>query len=579
MPVSGQYATTRRAATGRDAAGARSPEGRLQRTQEFGGNAQTEGAVEAGLRWLALHQSPDGSWNRQYFDRQCPAEDACAGGALDWLDNDLSAGVTGLALLAFLGAGYTDREGPYPQVVAAAVEALLAGQQAHGGFGADERVAGYNDALATFALAEYYALTGERRLVEPLQRAVERLAGSQQELGGWDYRPSPAAGRNDTSITSWAVQALQACTVAGVEVPRETLVKAALHFARMTESSGRVRYSDGGTGYRLNERTLRPVFRYGAGMTACGLTSTQLLGWRSDGPMLLRQRALVLGQLPSTRLARASEASQFHNEYYWYYGTIAMFQCGGEAWSRWNATLRDTLLPLQDRSMAADGTRRHSFGSWPPYGPQWGKWGRIGGRVYTTAICTLTLEIYYRHTPAYLQDELAVSAEDWRAYLRSADERDRRRALECLRELRVEIAEPVLVESLRDRDNEVVLAAAEALTEFDSPLGVEVLADVVTRLPPWERATVERALNVARQLLARPKAEGRLRLVDRERRLATLELSHAYVGMPLHVIREERVVARMRVRQRFTGRAVVVVEIGEVAAGAVPQAGDAVREP
>ena len=37
-------------------------------------------------------------------------------------------------------------------------------------------------------------------------------------------------------------------------------------------------------------------------------------------------------------------------------------------------------------------------GSWDPSGP----WGRYGGRLYSTAISTLTLEVYYRLLPLYL---------------------------------------------------------------------------------------------------------------------------------------------------------------------------------
>ena len=37
-----------------------------------------------------------------------------------------------------------------------------------------------------------------------------------------------------------------------------------------------------------------------------------------------------------------------------------------------------------------DGCAR---GSWDPVGP----WGREGGRVYSTALCTMCLEVYYRY--------------------------------------------------------------------------------------------------------------------------------------------------------------------------------------
>jgi hypothetical protein len=293
--------------------------------EQFGGTPLTEGAVESGLAWLAAHQAEDGTWDRMHFDRRCPRDDRCTGVALQRETDDLTAGVTGLALLAFLGAGYTDRAGPYPEVVRSAVDALLRRQEPHGGFSQGDSMAGYNDALGTLALAEYLALTQDDRVRAPLARAVARIVANQQARGGWDYVRSPTSGRNDTSITAWMVQALHACAAAGVAVPAETLVRAAMHFTQATEPDGRVRYADAGAGYEL-DATLHPVYRYGVGMLAAGLTCEQLLGWRQDGTTPLLQCALLASELPSAARARGRDATGAHNEYYWYYGTLAMFQ-------------------------------------------------------------------------------------------------------------------------------------------------------------------------------------------------------------------------------------------------------------
>ena len=549
---------------------------RRRRVQQFGGTPRTESAVEVGLAWLAAHQSPDGLWDRLGFQNRCPADDRCPGPALRRTQHSLQAGLTGLSLLAFLGAGYTDREGPYQAVVRRAVEALLRLQQPDGGFCVAESMAGYNNSLATFALAEYYAMTREPRLREPLRRAVGQLARTQQELGGWDYLPRRNSGRNDTSITAWAVQALQTCAVAGIKVPHRVLVNAALHLARATEADGRVWYADTGTGVELNADTLQAVYRYGPAMTAAGLACEQLLGWRIESPVCRRQRALLLGQLPSSGLARGRDPSQLHNEYYWYYGTVAMFQAGGESLERWNARLRDTLLPLQDRGKIPGGGKRHSYGSWPPYGPHWGKWGRMGGRVYTTAICTLTLEIYYRHTPAYLEDHLLLTSADWRALLEDSKPRSRRLAIKCLREMRLEVGEPVLVELLNDANRSVALAAAEALTSIDSPLGRPLLEKAIAALPTSERVAVEQAFRRAVEIASLPPTAGQVRLFDAGHGLATLELPRAYVGMEVVVQRDGQEAARLRVIRRFSGRSVVLAELVGAWRGDPPRPGDRV---
>lgn len=549
----------------------RSSEARQAAVDRFGGTPQTENAVEAGLRWLAAHQSADGTWDRLRFNELCPADDRCPGVARLRIENDATAGVTGLALLAFLGAGYTDQRGPYQDTVARGVQALLTLQTRSGGFSVDDTLAGYNDALATLALAEYYALTNAQQVREPLAHAVQCISASQQAPGGWDYGRSPLSARNDSSIAAWMVQALHAAAAVGIDVSRETMVRAAMHFVRATESDGDVRYSDAGVGFEL-DNDLRPVYQHGPGMLAAGLTCTQLLGWRLDGAGPRRQSARVQSELPSTALARGRDRDQTHNEYYWYYGTLAMFQRGGNEWTRWNAQLRDVLLPLQERSVTRGERRSHTYGSWPPYGEGWGLFGRTGSRVYTTAICTLTLEIYYRHTPAYMKDQVVFQASDWIAYLGNQPVRERLLGVECLQQLRIEVGEPALIELLADENLRVRLAAAEALAQIDSPLGLGVIAENITTLPPWQRQSLEAAQSRGRAILALPSASGTVRAFDAASGVGTADLLRSYVGMHVTVLRDGQPVATGRVVQRFTGRDVVLYRID--AAEASPKVGD-----
>ncbi|MHC4598664.1 MAG: hypothetical protein ACYS47_06635, partial [Planctomycetota bacterium] len=72
--------------------------------------------------------------------------------------------------------------------------------------------------------------------------------------------------------------------------------------------------------------------------------------------------------------------------YYWYYGTLAMFQLGRSYWKAWNEPMKNALVPTQKREGCGNG-------SWDPVGA----WGTAGGRVYATAINCLSLEIYYRY--------------------------------------------------------------------------------------------------------------------------------------------------------------------------------------
>jgi len=79
--------------------------------------------------------------------------------------------------------------------------------------------------------------------------------------------------------------------------------------------------------------------------------------------------------------------------YYWYYATLAMFQVGGEAWSKWEGALKSQVVDKQ----------RHDTdfcmykGSWDNIDP----WGPDGGRVYSTAACALCLEVWYRYDKVF----------------------------------------------------------------------------------------------------------------------------------------------------------------------------------
>ena len=46
-------------------------------------------------------------------------------------------------------------------------------------------------------------------------------------------------------------------------------------------------------------------------------------------------------------------------------------------------------------------TSGKNAGSWDPKD----SWGRYGGRLYSTALATLTLEVYYRFLPLYRMND------------------------------------------------------------------------------------------------------------------------------------------------------------------------------
>ena len=82
--------------------------------REYGGTKESEAAVAMGLKWIANHQNPDGSWS---FDHTLDGR-RCNCGNVGHLKTSFN-GATSMALLPFLGAGNTHKKGEYKKQVEA----------------------------------------------------------------------------------------------------------------------------------------------------------------------------------------------------------------------------------------------------------------------------------------------------------------------------------------------------------------------------------------------------------------------------------------------------------------------------
>ena len=195
-----------------------------------GASTASEQAVERALDWLARHQDADGRWDggiARYddgtaaagdddFTVHCPAGQTCFGECAYWeADTALSA----LALLSFLGAGYTHKDGKYATTVENGLDFLRAQQKPDGDLRGVSRTVGmYCHAMATLALCEAYALSLDDRLRDPAERAVAFLVHARARDGqAWRYAPDAPVG--DTSILGWVVMALKSARETGLRVP------------------------------------------------------------------------------------------------------------------------------------------------------------------------------------------------------------------------------------------------------------------------------------------------------------------------------------------------------------------------
>ena len=365
---------------------------RSMRAQRIGASAASELAVERALDWLSRHQDDDGCWNAgiaRYedgtpvkndddFTAHCPAGEKCVGECAYW---EADTALTGLALLTFLGAGYTHADGRYAVVVGKGIDFLLEQQKRDGDLRGRSQVVGmYCHAMATLAMCEAFALTGDERLRDPTERAVAFLVRGRARDGmAWRYLPGAPGG--DTSILGWVVMGLKSAKEVGIPIPGEPAVRRGtllwLEKVATGQSRGLARYQPW--------ETVTPT------MTAEAWVCRQFLGVGGPGPTSSEAAEFLL---------RNDSDRGKTNVYYWYYATLALYQHGGEPWTKWNAKIRDKIVGLQSIS-------GHQTGSWEPDSSPYGS---KGGRIYCTTLAALSLEVYYRYLRLYNEPKIPLEA-------------------------------------------------------------------------------------------------------------------------------------------------------------------------
>jgi hypothetical protein len=362
--------------------------------QRSGASSASEQAVERALDWLARHQDPDGRWDggtARYedgaavqgdddFTVHCPPGQTCFG---ECAYSEADTALTGLALLTYLGAGYTHKDGKFATTVANGLAFLLAQQKPDGDLRGTSRAVGmYCHAMSTLALCEGYALSLDDRLRDPAERAVSFLVrGRARDGQAWRYEPFAAEG--DTSILGWVVMALKSAREVGLRVPDQAGV-----------SRGMLKWLDRvATGHNKGLARYQPPDPVTATMTAEAWVCRQFLGIGGPGASSAEAAAYLM--------QHESDKGE-SNYYYWYYGTLALYQHGGTSWSRWNARLRDRIVELQR-------AKGHQSGSWDP---DESIYGARGGRIYCTTLAALTLEVYYRYLRLYDKPKLSADSKN-----------------------------------------------------------------------------------------------------------------------------------------------------------------------
>ena len=342
--------------------------------REGGGNDASERAVALGLAWLAKQQKQDGGW--EYEQGNHKGERAAA---------------TGMALLPFLAAGVTHRPskdaelGKYKETVNRGLEFLKKLCPPSGPTAGRMSTNMYAQGIGALPLCEAYGMTKDPALRPHAQAAINYIQKSQGPNGSWGYGPG---GNGDTSIVGWQIQALQAAKLSKDLVVDDRVIKKAIAFLNLAASGSRKSMY----GYADNAGAAP-----GTALTAVGLLCRYYIdGWGPSHPGMIDGVAGLVKHAPAGKGA-------VRNMYYYYYATQVVHFYEGEDWKNWNegpkgadgvrkGGMRDWLVGEQNRKDGAN------LGSWDP---EAGFFGSECGRVGTTAMCLLTLEVYYRHLPLY----------------------------------------------------------------------------------------------------------------------------------------------------------------------------------
>ncbi|MCK6471423.1 MAG: terpene cyclase/mutase family protein [Planctomycetes bacterium] len=358
---------------GGGAFGHRGVGGRRRLAMRGGGGKATESAVDAALRWLAKHQEADGHWDCQKY-----------GG------KQADVAMCGLALLAFLGAGHTEKVGQYKDNVTRAVAWMKSIQNADGSYfkNGETHGIGYHHAIAGLAMAEAAGMGRVPGTVASAQKGVDysidiHQKGDASEKLGWRYAAKSATG--DISVSGWFIMQLKSAKVAGLKVDPAGF-DGAIKFLDSVQNKGAggggadASFGSGGHVYGYTDANSVSHRR-----TAIGCLGRQFLGWKKEDLQGGVDWFVNKGGVPNWGANGGSV-----DLYYWYYGTLCVFQQGGDVWKNWNESMKKALCDNQRRGGDEDG-------SWDPVGDYSGYWGRVG----QTALGCLCLEVYYRYLPLY----------------------------------------------------------------------------------------------------------------------------------------------------------------------------------
>lgn len=335
--------------------------------QKFGGDDKTMASVEAALAWLAFHQEADGSWNVEKYDGN--------------LNNESFAfSATACALLPFFGAGHSENTGQYKNTVKKGIRYLnsvISKKSVKKEAGKYNFGKNYGTAIGLMALSEAILFGSSSMTQKHANHLAQELINQQLRLRkGWGYE---GAGE-DLSVSGWVALGLKSAKDAKLKALKTTAARLVFNSYKRWVDEVMTDKKTGLACYQPDNHGNAP------NMTWVGMFQKQFLGFPKTDPFLKKAASNTLSK---RWIDHVFETKNIRDVYGIYYGTLAAFQQQGAFWDKWNANMKKYLIKSQK-----SGSNRETGGSWDPGERHVGK---VGGRVMTTALLTLCLEVYYRY--------------------------------------------------------------------------------------------------------------------------------------------------------------------------------------
>lgn len=295
-------------------------------------------AVNDAAKWLVSVQEEDGSWNPTKWGSR----------------KELGASLTGLAMLTIVNSDIRADD-----ALLQAEEYLLSIQNEDGSFGPQCAGRMYNHGIASKALLALRQVGGGTANAS-LNSALSYILETQSPMGGWSYRSADSRNSN-IGVSVWQLDALMLGHAAGIDGLDDGL-RNGLAWLKGTYS---------GTA----------DFNYSQGDGRADMSPTV----KAMGAMcMLSAKKDVLGILDADEiqdvLAGAVSEGPEKDLYKSYFVTSAMKAGGRKDMMQRAASIQSDIAD----GRIVDGD---NAGSWNADG----RWGSVGGRVYSTAMAAMSL--------------------------------------------------------------------------------------------------------------------------------------------------------------------------------------------